>query len=1096
MAGIKFDFAIGDENFKQKMNDIRQSVSETARVMQRLSSDGIDVSTLNARIKAVEGIIKDNEQVIAQNMKTLQEYGKEAEKLYKAGDYSTFDTVTKDMEAQANVLKYLIQETDGYKNVLEQLNNMDLSHITDELESQKDASENAQKEGTKWGDIIRILPAPLRNVANGIQSIFKAIKAVMATGWGAAIGVVAGALGTLMTYLKGSAEGQMKLAKATGYVKGAFVQVKEGVIQAGKKMVDAFKDPQKAIDDLWAKIKQNFVTRLESLVKYLKGFGELMKDVFTGNWSELGGDLKDIGNAAVDIFTGVENTVSKVSDKLADVNDKAKEYADLDVRQRQNDIARVQLEKKLASMEEEQAEQREKMYSTETSIAEKREAVKRSQELISQRYAEQIRLAQEDLAIAQQRAKLSTNKQEVLDDIAHKEAEVIRLQAEEQKEQAALARRSATFARQELQEAQNLIDFKRKTMEEELSLVNDSYDKRMKAAELAYQKEKDEIEKQKEQMMLQGGGKLTFEQMMALGDAMRVATEKYKKAQKDALEDEEDAMNDYLIKWGTTEEKRLATKEKYEKLMAKAGTEGQRKAYEKEMGDALITIEMQAKNGSSIISKMFMDMKKTSLKNLKDIKKQGKDLIDMLNSGQYDEEKGTFLGVDKELFEDIVNNPEKLESIVNAFKKIEDQIEKVQSPLDNIIDGFEDLFNAGGDRNKTLEALNQITSATKTLNEGAGFVADTMASIGTAINNEGLKTAADTIKDIAGVIDSAGQGAAIGGQIGGGYGAIIGAAVGLGKGMTEMAIKNADKELADFIEDKRKEIRQIAIENEEVLKKINSTYGTDRSKNLEKQNELLRQQAELVEQQMQAEQSKKNTDQSALEGYEDELRNINNQINENKEAAIDAIIGNDISSSIEDFTSKYIAAWEAGESKAMSVKEFVSDMLKSTVKEAIKTAVESSKQMVEIRNKVAEYMADGIIESWEKKDIEDRAEALQQKIDEKFGWADEIMSDNVSISGTTGRTLSTMTQETGEALEGRFTAVQMSVNEISARVIEGVTVLQAILSVSTSQNDNLSDILTQITFCNGYLEDIAKYTLAISKWKSNIDDITDSIEGL
>ena len=65
-------------------------------------------------------------------------------------------------------------------------------------------------------------------------------------------------------------------------------------------------------------------------------------------------------------------------------------------------------------------------------------------------------------------------------------------------------------------------------------------------------------------MELMNGGELTTEQP-AFAQAFDVAWQKFLKLKEEAKEMEEDAMDDYLIKWGTVEEKKLIRR-KYRNL--------------------------------------------------------------------------------------------------------------------------------------------------------------------------------------------------------------------------------------------------------------------------------------------------------------------------------------------------------------------------------------------------------------------------------------------------------------------------------------------------------------------------------------------------
>jgi DNA repair exonuclease SbcCD ATPase subunit len=1103
MAGLKFDFTIGDENLQHKLDEVRQSVSQTAKVIEKLTRDGFDTSTMESKVQTLETVIGQMENAIVESVEKMSTWRKQAEEAFNTGDYELFDIITKDINEQMKATNDLTKETKLYIQALDEVRgtqekaNDEFDKSQNFLESMSDEVKEVDKGFNKYKGVINLLPASLKRAVTGFKQMTKAAMVFLSTPIGAVIGAVGAAFGALMTYLNGSAEGQMKLAKASGYVKGVFVQVKEGAIQMGKKMLDAFKDPKQAVTDLWNAIKQNLINRLNATKNFWSNFGSMIKNVLKGNWDEVKADAQAMGNAFLDMQTGVEDTAGKIAKAVTHLNEAAQKTSELSVRQRKNDIERHNVEKKIAVIDEKIAENREKMYSTDSSIAEKREAVRQTQELIAQKYAMQIKLAQEELAIARESAALSTNKQEVLDNIADLETMVIKLDAQRQKDLAGLARMSSSFVKQEMQEAQKLIEFKRQILEDENNMRKESYDKRIRYAELAYEKEVDALNKQREEMELMNGGELTTEQARAFAQAFDVAWQKFLKLKEEAKEMEEDAMDDYLIKWGTVEEKRNAIRRKYQKLIDNAGTEGEKLSLGKEMTDALANLDRKVLDSSSLMSKLFSDMRTKSVKELKRLASEGRKLMEFINKGEWDEKQGKLFGITDDIFNQIKNSPDEMKDLSDAIDKIMTQVEAVQAPIEAATEALDELFAAGGDTNLALQAVQKLSNATNKLTKVAEQLNNAFEAIGRLSGDKDIQDFATTMQDVADVFSGAIAGAQTGAAVGGGYGAIIGAVLGGGTELAKILAENVDSAQAGAIESYRRQIVALKLAYDDLNDAIGKAFGQKQSQLYLQEAENLEQQRDLVQRQLEEELDKKNVDQSAVESYEEQLRSLDRQIDATKEKAIDAIIGSDITSAITSFADAYASAWESGEDKATSAKDTVVKLMKDTVKEAIKAATESSGIMAEIRRKLAQYMFDGVLDYDEQNKLLQMADTLQKEIDSEFAWADRLMSGRTEgITGGSQRSLATMSEETGSALEGRFTAFQMSNQAIAESMKSSLDILQTLQSVVTENNGVLGDILTQTALGVASLVNIEKYTKKMSGWGENVEKIAKNTENI
>lgn len=132
----------------------------------------------------------------------------------------------------------------------------------------------------------------------------------------------------------------------------------------------------------------------------------------------------------------------------------------------------------------------------------------------------------------------------------------------------------------------------------ELAVIESKEDgvkKRLELADYEHKQELAKIDKKHADLVEKRGGNLTAEEEAAFTKAREQADKDYHdKAQQILTEEwksQYDAMNDYLEKYGTFEEQRLAITAKYEEQIAKARTEGEKQSLQREMQSALAQVD-------------------------------------------------------------------------------------------------------------------------------------------------------------------------------------------------------------------------------------------------------------------------------------------------------------------------------------------------------------------------------------------------------------------------------------------------------------------------------------------------------------------------
>jgi tape measure domain-containing protein len=230
---------------------------------------------------------------------------------------------------------------------------------------------------------------------------------------------------------------------------------------------------------------------------------------------------------------------------------------------------------------------------------------------------------------------------------------------------------------------------------------------------------------------------------------------------------------------------------------------------ERQKNAAIAGLDTQYRKSTTAITKLFSDMRKKSVADMRAIADEARQMTDFIVAGDWDEKAGAQFGITKEQFKQL---NEEWRKSPDALKAIVDAIEKIEKEADDA-DGAFGRFNAGlkriissfqtGSEREFAEGLQQITSSANSLTGALDLISKGFASVAEATNNDKLKAAASTMQDISENISASFQGAQAGGSVSGNqWGAVIGAVIG---GVTSLVgiiakYKQSRDELRDTVE--------------------------------------------------------------------------------------------------------------------------------------------------------------------------------------------------------------------------------------------------------------------------------------------------------
>ncbi|WP_294616446.1 hypothetical protein [uncultured Bacteroides sp.] len=581
---------------------------------------------------------------------------------------------------------------------------------------------------------------------------------------------------------------------------------------------------------------------------------------------------------------------------------------------------------------------------------------------------------------------------------------------------------------------------------------------------------------------------LTKEEVEAFGNRESNIIKKQNREIQAAFDAEKQAMNEQLAALGNYEQKRQAIIALGESKK-KGKSKGEQDTIDKETNKALSNLDKEANKEKSAFDKLFLNMKNKSVKEMRDIVKSAQKELHFVESGNWDEQTGEKLGISEITFNELRNSSKELEDIKDKIKEVEDQTNQCDTAFNQMAIGFDKLFKAGSDSKKLTESLSLIETGLNRAMQAGKFLSGALSNLGAAFGSDALGKAAEGINVAMDAAGNAMSGAKAGAMFGP-WGAAAGAAVGLVSSLASSLTKLHDGRHEKSIKKIQEQIEVLEKSYSDMSDSLEKAYSSDASQLIEQQNTLLGQQKVLIQNQIAEERSKKNADAGRIKEWENRIKDIDKLIGENKEKQIDAILGSDVKSAIDDFAQAYADAWSAGNDRAKSSKDLVKQMIKQMVMEAMKAT--TSDKMEALRNKLAGFFSDGIIDSWEREQIEKNAEAITKELDRKYGWADEYMKgeekESASQAATSGG-FETMSQETGSELNGRFTALQVSNEEIRNSMLLALGNLSVLCTTASDGNILLSEVRNLALMSNSHLEDIARYTKPILGFGEKLDKI-------
>ena len=707
---------------------------------------------------------------------------------------------------------------------------------------------------------------------------------------------------------------------------------------------------------------------------------------------------------------------------------------------------------------------------------------------------------------------------------------------------------------------EELLAIRRQNQQAEIDLMKEGTERKLKQIDLDYQKEIDAIKKQKASWESSQSGRLTDEQTNQLGiwasNAARNREKGITSTNNERLEADKKAWQEYFIQFGNYQEKRKNLIQKYDDEIAKLEEHSAERATKiAEKNQAIDQLDEQFGKSTHVMADLFEDASEKSVSSIQDIIDKYELLIKYMSGT---DESVSLINLKSVGFTDkdianLENGTINIKDITDAIKRLKEEV-KGKSPwlsfFSDMKKGIDDIKNANGDTRKLGQGISTIGGAITEFSPAIKqFGSDISSIFGEDLNDE----INNVIDGLSGLGQTAvGVGQIMSGDIAGG---IMSAVSGVSQLVNAMGnlfgpdgtayyegVKEqleAINEVYDRIIDKSKEdivfgggfasvqAATQAMDNYEKkvinLQKIAAASGRagaswkshsaewHSNKNVgaiggfEQMSDILGKSISSMTDLYSLSGDKLFLIQSRMpEAWSlidarirenlDSIVACKDEANELRDALNQAMTGVDFDSFYNGFIDQLSDMDTSFEDMCDNFEDYLrksimAGLVASQYQDRINALYEQWSDSARSDSKITKNEADLLKEQYQQI-VEDMMRDREEMF-KTFGWDTSATSQESSKKG-----FATASQDSIDELNGRFTALQISGEEIKNQMISVVVGINSLIGISSSGNEILNNILNQHVISNNYLDDIAKYTKLLNDIKTDISEVRANTKGL
>mgnify|MGYP000621553004 CR=1 FL=1 len=297
--------------------------------------------------------------------------------------------------------------------------------------------------------------------------------------------------------------------------------------------------------------------------------------------------------------------------------------------------------------------------------------------------------------------------------------------------------------KQQEQLAEQLLSIRRKNQQDEINLMEDGTERKLKQIDLDYQRELDAIRKQEQEWSKANGGKLTKEQSVQISLSYSQAENKRDKSisdlNKEKFESDKKAWQEYFIEFGNYQEKRKNLVQKYDDEIAKLHTDSPEYAIKvAEKNQAVEQLDEQFGHSAKAMADLFEDAGNKSVSAIQTIIDKYETLVKYMSGTK--ESDGTnvtldelkALGFTDKDIEKIEKGEISIKDVTDAIRGLKDEL-KGKSPwqafVSDLEKGIEAIKKGGNDSKKVGQGITDIGNAVTSFAPALGEFGTNIANI-------------------------------------------------------------------------------------------------------------------------------------------------------------------------------------------------------------------------------------------------------------------------------------------------------------------------------------------------------------------------------
>lgn len=149
-----------------------------------------------------------------------------------------------------------------------------------------------------------------------------------------------------------------------------------------------------------------------------------------------------------------------------------------------------------------------------------------------------------------------------------------------------------------------------------------------------------------------------------------------------------------------------------------------------------------------------------------------------------------------------------------------------------------------------------------------------------------------------------------------------------------------------------------------------------------------------------------------------------------------------------------------------------------------------------LREMMAAALDDDVVTAAEQEQLEQYAKQLAEETEQKYKWADNLMDESSSQSGSSSGTFATASEESITELSGRAASIQTGGEMRRQLLVDIGTQLSAMQATMAASRDNDMEVRNLTFIAVGHLETIARNTNELYEMNKRLDKIERNTRGL